>query len=67
MDEDTDEAIGLRCPVCGQQPFMVMGGGTQAFCWTDDCPVFTWNPEHTRAWFFANASEVTLTRQNTET
>jgi len=40
---------------------MVFGDGTQAFCWTDDCPVFTWDPTKTRAHFFANASEVTLT------
>ena len=43
---------------------MVIGDGTQAFCDTDDCPVFTWDPAKTRAWFFANASEVTITRAN---
>ena len=59
----SDEPIGLRCPVCDRQPFMIMGGGTQAFCDTDDCPVFTWDPAKTRAWFFANASEVTVTRR----
>lgn len=59
MDE---EPIGLNCPVCKQQPFMVMGDGTQAFCDTDDCPVFTWNPADTRAYFFANASEATVIR-----
>jgi hypothetical protein len=56
-----DEQIGLHCPACGQQPGMLFGGGTQAFCWTDDCPVLTWDPSKSRAYFFANASEVTLT------
>jgi hypothetical protein len=38
------EILCPDCPLCGQPPYMVMGGGTQAFCFTDDCPVFTWDP-----------------------
>lgn len=56
-----DEPIGLHCPVCDAEPFMVFAG-TQAFCDTETCPVFTWNPARSRAWFFANASEATVTR-----
>ena len=39
------EFLTPLCPLCSQPPFMVMGGGTQAFCGNDDgCPVFTWDP-----------------------
>ena len=50
--------MGLRCPVCGQIPFMVLGG-TRAVCDRVGCPVQTWNPQQTRVWFFGNASEAT--------
>ncbi len=32
------------CPLCSQLPYAVLGGGTQAFCATDDCKVITWDP-----------------------
>ena len=41
------EPVGLSCPGCGNPPFAVMGGGTQAFCGTEDCPWFTWDPTAT--------------------
>lgn len=49
-----------RCPVCDEEPMMVMGGGTQAFCGTDDCQVLTWDPSKSRAHFFATAKRVDL-------
>lgn len=33
-----------RCPVCDTDPYMVMGGGTQAFCGNGKCSTLTWNP-----------------------
>ena len=38
------EILTPCCPLCGMPPFLLLGGGTQAFCGTDDCRVFTWNP-----------------------
>ena len=39
---------------------MLMGGGTQAFCGTDDCPFFTWDPTKTRAELNAEATVIDL-------
>jgi hypothetical protein len=41
------EPAGLTCPGCGEPPVLLLGGGTQAFCGTDDCPWFTWDPTKT--------------------
>lgn len=41
------EILTPRCPLCDSVPYMVMGGGTQAFCPTDDCLVLTWDPSAT--------------------
>lgn len=39
------EILTPLCPLCGQPPMMVMGGGTQAFCGNDDgCTLLTWDP-----------------------
>lgn len=38
-----------RCPLCGQPPVMVFGGGTQAFCGNDDCHMFTWDQTLSRS------------------
>lgn len=44
----TEQPVGLSCPGCGQPPWAVMRGGTQAFCGNeDDCHVFSWNPQLT--------------------
>lgn len=34
------------CPGCGAPPLMGLyfGGGTQAFCPTDECETWVWNP-----------------------
>lgn len=32
------------CPLCSEEPIMVFGGGTQAFCGNDECTLLTWNP-----------------------
>jgi hypothetical protein len=50
------------CPVCGEPPLWVLGGGTQAFCGSDECPVFTWNPAQSREHFMATAREVQITQ-----
>lgn len=41
---------------------MLFGGGTQAFCGTDDCPWFTWDPTKTLAELNATAKTVDLRR-----
>ena len=38
------EVLTPRCPLCGSAPYMVMGGGTQAFCGNDDCTLICWDP-----------------------
>jgi len=43
------EILTPRCPLCGQPPLWVLGGGTQAFCGNDGCPVLTWDPTVSRA------------------
>ena len=52
--------VGLNCPGCGEAPYMVMGGGTQAFCGTDDCPFLTWDPTKTLAELNADAKMINL-------
>lgn len=51
---------GLKCPGCGEPPFLLMGGGTQAFCRTDDCPWFTWDPTKTLAEINASQQVIDL-------
>ena len=41
------EILTPRCPLCGQLPVMVFGGGTQAFCGNDDCTLLMWTPAKT--------------------
>lgn len=43
------DPVGLKCPGCGEPPVWLLGGGHQAFCGTDDCPWFTWDPAKTLA------------------
>jgi len=43
------EVLTPDCPLCGEPPMMVLGGGTQAFCATDGCRMFTWNPALSRS------------------
>lgn len=43
----TGDPAGLKCPLCSQPPRWLLGGGTQAFCGTDDCKVVTWDPTRT--------------------
>jgi len=38
------EILTPRCPLCHQLPVMMFGGGTQAFCGNDDCPMLMWTP-----------------------
>ena len=38
------ETLTPRCPLCGQLPVMIFGGGTQAFCGNDDCAILMWTP-----------------------
>ena len=46
------------CPKCGQPPVMAFGGGSQAFCGTDSCAVFTWDTAESAETFEANAKPV---------
>jgi hypothetical protein len=43
----TGDLAGLLCPLCRQPPMWLLGGGTQAFCGTEDCKAVTWNPMRT--------------------
>ena len=52
--------VGLKCPGCGEPPVFLFGGGTQAWCGTDDCPILTWNPEKTLAELNADVQVVDL-------
>ena len=52
--------VGLKCPGCGEPPRWLIGGGTQAFCGTDDCPWFTWDPTMTLAELNADAGTIDL-------
>jgi hypothetical protein len=36
------EILTPDCPVCSQPPAIVFGGGSQALCGTDDCPILMW-------------------------
>ena len=48
------------CPRCGQPPIILLGGGRQAFCGTDDCDVFTWDTAVDAATFEANARPIEI-------
>lgn len=64
MSESSDPgrlAVGLNCPGCGEPPLYLMGGGHQAFCGTDDCPWFTWDPTLTLAELNDGAKVIDLT------
>lgn len=53
------EILTPCCPLCGDPPMMVFGGGTQAFCGNDDgCPVLTWDPTRTADEFLRDARRV---------
>ena len=41
------EPAGLTCPLCGEPPVWLLGGGRQAFCGSEDCKIVTWNPTRT--------------------
>ena len=56
----TGGPVGLKCPGCGEPPMWLFGGGTQAFCGTDDCPWFTWDPTMTLAELNADAKTIDL-------
>ena len=58
----TGGPAGLKCPGCGEPPVFLFGGGTQAFCETDDCPWFTWDPTMTLAALNAAATTIDLGR-----
>jgi hypothetical protein len=55
-----DEPVGLKCPGCGEVPLWLFGGGTQAWCGTDDCPILTWNPTKTLAELNADSKVIDL-------
>jgi hypothetical protein len=44
MPPMTPEILTPGCPQCGERPYMVMGGGEQAFCGNRACSTLTWNP-----------------------
>ncbi len=61
------EILTPRCPLCDTEPYMVMGGGTQAFCGNGDgCPVLTWDPTKSREEFLRTARQVRLERGGEE-
>ena len=54
------------CPWCRQPPMMVMGGGTQAFCGTDDCNCLTWDPSMSEAQNRRNVKVIDTTGSSDE-
>lgn len=56
----SNEPVGLICPGCGEPPVFLLGGGTQAWCGTGDCPILTWDPTMTLAELNADAKTVDL-------
>ena len=60
------EILTPRCPLCDEPPLWILGGGTQAFCGSDDCPVFTWNTLESREHFLRTAKHVTLQDNSSE-
>ena len=58
MPDDPATILTPDCPLCGQPPIKMMGGGTQAFCGNDDCRLLTWDPTKSAEGNLANASEV---------
>lgn len=42
-DEPEPALMSPRCPMCGELPFAVLGGGSQAFCGNEQCRCGTWN------------------------
>lgn len=40
----TIDIVQPTCPGCGANPYIVFGGGTQAFCPTEECETWAWNP-----------------------
>lgn len=52
--------LALVCPWCGELPYVVMGGGTQAFCANDKCDALIWNPSITAAANLANLHMVQI-------
>ena len=55
------------CPLCGGPPVFMMGGGTQAFCGSDDCRLFTWNPTLSRSENLQSADFIDLTPREDDT
>jgi len=51
--------VGLACPGCGNPPVMLVGEN-QAFCGTDGCPWFTWDPARTLAELNASVQVIDL-------
>ena len=57
------EILTPDCPWCGEPPYMVLGGGTQAFCGSDDCPCLTWDPSKSKAENRRNATAARITER----
>jgi hypothetical protein len=43
---EAEQPIGLHCPWCGYHAALVISGN-QAFCETDGCEMFKWDPAQT--------------------
>lgn len=54
------QPVGMKCPGCGEPPVVLFGGGTQAWCGTDDCPILTWDPTKTLAELNADSKTIDL-------
>lgn len=60
------EILTPRCPQCDQLPYMVMGGGTQAFCGNGKCSTLTWNPTQSMDENLLNTNFVELKQRSEE-
>jgi len=55
------ELLCPNCPLCGQPPYAVFGGGTQALCSNDGCTAWAWDPSRSLDDNLLNASRVEIT------
>jgi hypothetical protein len=59
---DPDTNLCPRCPACGGLP--VIQFYQQAFCGTDACEIWVWNPAKSAVDNLANQGEVTITGES---
>ena len=61
------ELLTPDCPLCGEPPVMMIGGGTQAVCGNDgDCPLIFWDATKSLDENLLDAGVINFPEANTE-